>query len=301
MRVTEIHFEASSYCNARCPGCPRNYQGYPIPRNKLYEENHLDVDVYKDIISRYPYLNRILFCGNHGDPMMHPSIVTLCNIPNIGITIATNGAAGLLNSYKELAELGVRIRFGIDGLENTNHLYRQDVNWNKLMDRVKCFIDAGGEAEWQFIKFKHNMHQVEEAKEYSKQLGFTSFIIEDRGRNNFPARDLTGKVTHWILPPDPDAEPNDKFYEVVDESIIDSRIRHFELNKLVLKMHCETLEQNRIYVNSSGEIFPCCYHGFGHSGHPKIYLEDFEELKEGWFTGNCNEICAEYCGEGETQ
>jgi hypothetical protein len=60
-------------------------------------------------------------------------------------------------NYEHLSRLNVV--WGIDGLEDTNHLYRQDVEWNKVMDRVKWFIDAGGHATWKWIPFLHNKHQ----------------------------------------------------------------------------------------------------------------------------------------------
>ena len=65
----------------------------------------------------------------------------------------------------------VIMSFSIDGLEDTNHLYRQDVEWDKIMERAKKFIGAGGRAEWKFIIFRHNQHQVEEARSLSKELG----------------------------------------------------------------------------------------------------------------------------------
>ena len=100
-------------------------------------------------------MQSILYCGNHGDPMMSPHIVDLCP-GNIEVSIATNGGIGRISDYEQLARNKVHITFGIDGLEDTNHLYRQGVLWNNLMERVEAFISAGGTAIWQFIKFKHN-------------------------------------------------------------------------------------------------------------------------------------------------
>ena len=170
MLTTHLHIEASSYCNARCPGCPRNGYGYPIAGR--FKQQHLDLEKYSEILGLYPDVKTITFSGNHGDPVMHPDIVKLCEPTNIKYDIATNGSIGLLESYVSLAKLGVEVTFGIDGLEDTNHLYRQGVIWNNLMNRVKKFIDAGGTAIWQFIKFQHNMDQIDEAKNYSEKLGF---------------------------------------------------------------------------------------------------------------------------------
>ena len=120
----------------------------------------------------------IFFCGNYGDPMMHPQIVELCNIFRNN-TINTNGGIGKLKDYVELAKQGTKIVFSIDGLEDTNHIYRQDVDWKKLLERVQTFIQAGGHATWKFIPFKHNQHQIKQAEEFAYYLGFKSFEIVD--------------------------------------------------------------------------------------------------------------------------
>ena len=57
-----------------------------------------------------------------------------------------------------------KVIFAIDGLEDTNHLYRVNTNFNKIMENAKAFINAGGIARWDFIAFAHNEHQIEEAK-----------------------------------------------------------------------------------------------------------------------------------------
>ena len=72
--------------------------------------------------------------------------------------------------------------FGIDGLEDTNHIYRQGTVFKQIIRNVKAFIQAGGRAQWDFIVFKHNEHQVEKAGELSKKLGFEIFSIKRSNR-----------------------------------------------------------------------------------------------------------------------
>ena len=249
---------------------------------------------YTEILTHYPDLKSVLFCGNHGDPMMNPYISDLCQDTSISYTIATNGSIGLLETYKRLAKLNVTIVFGIDGLENTNHLYRQGVIWSNLMDRVKCFIEAGGKAEWQFIKFQHNMDQINDAKNFSAELGFKNFFIVEDNRNNFPAIQKDKSISHWILPPDKNAKPTE--FDV--EDYLKMRYDPMILDKpkcKVSKIHCEHLTGS-VYVNSLGELFPCCFHGFGHVDRPKVYLEDFGKLQQTWNTDQCDETCAGSCG-----
>ena len=71
----------------------------------------------------------------------------------------------------------LRVVWGIDGLEDTNHIYRVGAKWEKIINNAKAFIDAGGIASWQFIEFEHNKHQIEEAKQLAKELGFKEFRL----------------------------------------------------------------------------------------------------------------------------
>ena len=225
--------------------------------------------------------------------MMNPDIAGLCAV-NKQITLATNGGIGRLEDYQRLADSKVNIIFGIDGLEDTNHLYRQGVKWDNLMKRVSTFISAGGPTTWQVIRFKHNMDQVEQAESLSKELGFMNFFAMDVGRNNMPAIQPDKSISHWILPPDKDAQPQQ--FDV--DAYLDMRYKPVNLNPPTYdnpKLTCEHLDGS-VYVNSEGELFPCCYHGFGHVDRPKVYLEDFDKLKSTWKTKKCNQVCAESCG-----
>ena len=65
--------------------------------------------------------------------------------------------------------------FSIDGLEDTNHLYRRNVKWEKVIENARSFITAGGKAHWDMLVFEHNKHQVDEAKSYANKLGFVWF------------------------------------------------------------------------------------------------------------------------------
>ena len=292
--ITNLHVEASSFCNARCPGCPRNAYGYPL--EGLYKETNLGVDSWKKILSDFPDINSILFCGNHGDCMMNPDIAELVELSNAFCSIATNGSIGRLETYKKLAQLKTPITFGIDGLEDTNHLYRQGVKWNYLIERVKHFIANGGEARWQFIVFKHNQHQIEEARQLSIELGFRDFHTVYGGRDEiFPAIQLDKTISHWILPANSDQMPNEKFN--VNE-YLKMRYHPYNLKKQPLgavDVDCEHL-RGSVYVNAEGEYFPCCYQGFGHVDKPKVPLKDFIKLKETW-SNDCNETCAFSCGK----
>ena len=120
-----------------------------------------------------------------GDPCAAPNFIDVCEIfrkrnPNLIISVSTNGGLRTKEFWKKLAEvLGDkgRVVFALDGLKDTNHIYRVNVDFDKVIANATTFIKNGGNAEWQFISFKHNQHQVDEARELSKQLGFKQFFV----------------------------------------------------------------------------------------------------------------------------
>ena len=67
--------------------------------------------------------------------------------------------------------------FPIDGLADTNSMYRRMTNFDKIMDNANAFISAGGNAHWKMIEFEHNKHQIEEARTVGKENGFANFTI----------------------------------------------------------------------------------------------------------------------------
>jgi len=186
-KVTMLHVEPTSKCNASCPGCPRNNYGFGVNTNLILQD--LDPDIIIAEANKLTNLKVIHLCGNVGDAIAYKylnkavdKVVAQNEFFRIikenkhwTLSMATNGS---LRSTKWWQELGKkcnlnlfnshRIQFGIDGLEDTNHIYRQATNFNKIIDNAKAFIDAGGVAEWQYLKFKHNQHQVDEARQLGK-------------------------------------------------------------------------------------------------------------------------------------
>ena len=289
-----IHVEASTFCNARCPLCPRNLYGYKV--EGVYPEIHLEVDQLRDCLEKFPEREYVYFNGNLGDPMMNPDIVALTELAQCRTAITTNGSIGSKKTWEALAGNAVEVQFSIDGLEDTNHLYRQDVQWSKIMERVKWFINAGGTAIWKWIPFKHNIHQREDTEKLSKTLGFKSFNVEDHGRSFGPVINKEGtEITHWILPADDSAKPHP--YDIpAGISRYKETHQNFHVENKVYDVKCEHLINEEIYISAKGSISPCCYQGYGTPGRPAISLDNFSILKDTWKTKRCDPVCAMSCG-----
>jgi len=191
--LMQMHIELTNLCNAACPMCVRFYNNSPHTRPDL-EFGQITIDKFKkyfppEIIRK---CNLILFCGVHGDPCIAKDMYEICEYiyecsETTAVRVNTNGGmrksdwwaklgALFAKRKKSLADDFWEIIFSIDGLEDTNHLYRRNVEWSALMENVKAFVNAGGGASWDYLIFKHNEHQIQEAKRFSEQIGFREFI-----------------------------------------------------------------------------------------------------------------------------
>ena len=167
--IKQVHLEPTQKCQARCPMCDRNENGGVD--NKYLTNADLSLNDIQNIMSEdfVRQLNNLYMCGNHGDPMMATDTLEIMQWlrevnPNIYLSMITNGGARPISWWADLAKVVDKVEFSVDGLEDTNHLYRQGVNWNNVENNISAFCDAGGNAKWTFLVFKHNEHQLEEAE-----------------------------------------------------------------------------------------------------------------------------------------
>lgn len=224
--LSQMHIELTNGCNAACPMCVRFYNNSPHVRPDL-EIGQITLDKFKSyfpptIIKK---CHLILFCGVHGDPCTARDTLEICQYihdcsKSTAVRINTNGGMRRPDWWAEMGKLFSlhnidrpgdphwEIVFSIDGLENTNHLYRRNVDWKILIDNVKAFINEGGYAVWDYLIFKHNEHQIEDAYNFSKELNFRDFVPKkalgvDNGEylTQMSVLNKDGKIDYWIEAP----------------------------------------------------------------------------------------------------
>ena len=261
-QLERIHLEITSNCQASCPMCPRNFHGGIENPNLVLADWSLDDFKFifnKELLFQ---LKGFYFCGNFGDPILNDNLIDMVAYaaqvnPNTGIRIHTNGGARKTDWWERLAKALPKkhsVHFALDGLEDTQHLYRIGTTYDTVVRNAKAFIDAGGKATWTFIRFKHNEHQVEEAQRRAKELGFENFIVKNTtrftgGANKFEVYDKKGNVTHYLEPPS-----NNKIHQN-DTTVIE---KHQEFIQKTT-VNCMVLEQKEIYIDAFKRVYPCCF------------------------------------------
>lgn len=293
-RKYNIHWELTDLCNLKCPMCPRtDIHNYCRPIKSIQNTQLFLNDVkeyFPDDFLRK--LNKIDFCGNLGDPCIAKDFYEICEflLENYGITInvSTNGSMRNPSWWKKLGKLFAgttcRIGFHIDGLKDTNHLYRIGADWNKIMANTEAFISGGAKADWYYILFKHNQHQIDKAREIAREMGFEHLVIIDTGR--FPQNGIF-RYLH----------PNGEFRNlrratILASGIDNSKMTGFQNNdrdipfkainrKRIISsseagnnrynkqntgsltplnvIACKASKQNRFFLDAKGYIAPCCW------------------------------------------
>ena len=192
--IKTIQIDHTGRCNLLCPHCARtDGEWYKVPKNKNLD---LSLEDYKILLEPFKEnAFKIFHCGNYGDALASTTFdetfeYTLSKKP-IEVSIATNGSLRSAEWWKNFAQLGgdrLEVTFAIDGLSDTNSIYRVGSSWNKLMKNVTAYIESGGRARWDFIEFEHNFHQISEAEKLAKEMGFKKFNVKYTAR--FASRDI---------------------------------------------------------------------------------------------------------------
>jgi len=266
--IDVLHLEPTDVCQAACPLCARE-------TDPLFDKNKKNHLTYEQIIKCFPeykikLLKKMFMCGVYGDPAAGNHTLNIYKKfrsvnPEITLGMNTNGALRSKNWWVELAKTLNKtydyVVFSIDGLSDTNHLYRVNVNWEKLMENVSAFIENGGSAHWDMLIYKHNQHQVEDAKKLADKMGFTWF------RAKVSKRPETGVIKL------PDGWENPQI--ATNNNI-----------------SCAALKDKSAYINAYGELRPCCWLG------EKQYddIQSFDELKKSWNSEHPHPVCRRTCG-----
>jgi len=293
-----INAEMTNWCNAACPRCARFTWNELKLRKDRVNSVHTSLGVIKNGLGPKIVSQLKLFgsCGTYGDFQMNPEAVQIYEYikehgKNCLIYLNTNGGARNTEFWRSLGKMRLRITFAIDGLKDTNHLYRRKVNWDKLMENVQAFISNGGEAEWGMLIFKHNEHQIEEAKALSKKLGFKRFTkrFSNRWSSESDIRRPNGrmaiKVDDYYIE-EPESAPS-TVYGADDPAIApfgsqdQTQHRHkpetFNYKSEIL---CSAHYQGRheIYLRANGQVQPCCMLGDIDRHEAKVLIDDLDKV-----------------------
>ena len=341
--IKTIHLEITQKCQAACPMCDRNQNGGAL--NPHINLNELTLDDCKNIFKPdfIKQLKKMYMCGNLGDPIVADDTLEVFEYfrqhnPTMSLSMNTNAGAQKPEWWKKLAKVfgnNGYVIFSVDGLEETNHLYRQNVNWKMVEQSMRAFCDAGGKARWDYLIFEHNQHQVEQARKLSEEIGFESFVSKKTGRfitatsqkkEQHQSVNRKGKDTALLKKPEAKYQNKElsKYDSLVDK--YGSMDNYYDQAPII----CKVAKENSLFITAEGLALPCCWtagrmYKWWHKD-PKVeqiwdhidgvggkqFLDAtkgldrvfdtgiFESIQQSWNVQGCNDgklkVCAMKCG-----
>jgi len=272
-RIKVLHIEPTDVCQAACPLCARETD----PNFNKSNKHHLRVEhIQKHFAAKaIEQLDKMFMCGNYGDPAAGYYTMDIYNYfrkinPEIVLGMNTNGAVQSTFFWHALGKLFNKPNdfciFSIDGLEDTNQVYRKNVSWEKLMSNAQAFIAAGGSAHWDMLVYKHNQHQVDACEQLARDMGFKWFRakVSKRGftdRLEFP---LGWQPLATIQGP----------------------------------IKCHVLDEKSMYIDAQGRLSPCCWLGATQQDFVK---DDLATVKLTWKTDTPNSVCESTCSTNKNK
>jgi MoaA/NifB/PqqE/SkfB family radical SAM enzyme len=291
MDYSYFYIELTSRCALECPRCPRTYE------KGTYKLSEIDPTILRNLVCDFRQeIKTIEFGGNYGDPIYHSQfheiIKTIKSInPKIKIIIHTNGSHRSVEWWEETTRYLDKkdvVLFSIDGLKETNSLYRVNSDWDsieKAIDvcRDKVFL------LWKFIPFSFNENDIQKIILFAKEKGFNAFTIALSSRFD------GGWITDSKVEP---LKPSDRY-------ITKKEAREH----LYITPKCQGGSFH--YINASGIYFPCCWSTSDKSYQNLVNQYDlndysFSEVMESsalkkFFlsvssTSTASSNCLKYCG-----
>jgi len=296
--IKQVNIEISSLCNSICAWCPR-YENMSPVLNKQLSPQYVTLEQFKDWfpVDFCKNIKHWTYSGDYGDAGTNPELIEIfrhtfdCN-PDASVQVNTNGGMRSPKFWKELGELfsGYPQRkfiFSIDGLEDTNHIYRRNVRWEKVIENATAYLSTGANAEWDALIFKHNEHQIEEMETLSKKMGFSTITFKrPQGFEGEPmmVRDENQIVLYEIHPTDdsqiqkPHRNLNGKKAEDIDydkiRSLVETNYAEKEGETQCFSMR-NGKDSTEIRVTSWGDVYPCC-----HFGHISLYPREHQQIQK---------------------
>lgn len=165
-----IHVEPTSRCTLACSKCSRTmYKG-------TYGIDDLPIEHFVNICAQETH-PKILLCGSLGDPIYHRNYHELLHIGlEMGkeihtVTCGSNRSRKWWEKTAEIVSVNPKkatFTFSVDGLGDTNHLYRKNADWKSIITGLEVMRDTEAKLIWKMIVFKHNQHQIDEVEKLAK-------------------------------------------------------------------------------------------------------------------------------------
>lgn len=177
-----LHVEVTNRCILECPACPRTT--WKEITKKPIDKSDLSIDAFEKFLDcdDGQKIETLLLCGDYGDCIYYPDLFEFIKrFRHKKFDLRTNGSRRTKEFWTQLANLLTEddtIVFGIDGLEDTNHLYRKNSDWASIMTAIDIMVKSPARVRWQTIAFSFNQNSLQDIKIFAESKGTEFFSIK---------------------------------------------------------------------------------------------------------------------------
>lgn len=243
IETSGIHIEPTNICTLKCSGCARTLFINQWPRQ--WKNSNLDIDLVLRFLDIDLNNQQILLCGNYGDPIYHPEFIDFVKaLKDRGSTlkIITNGSHKKSEWWQDLVKnlsSTDTVIFSIDGLPENFTEYRQNADWDSILEGIKVCVASSVTTKWKYIPFSFNQTHIDQARQLSHSLGFDEFFLD-------PSKRFDDSPTQHLQPAK----------ELINPEYHD-RLQWKSTLKGQVRPKCQNNFEH--FISADGHYSPCCY------------------------------------------
>lgn len=269
-----LTIDPGNICNLRCPGCHTG-----IKHAEMMKPVFLSYEDFKNFLEQCGKYAFNVALYNWGEPFLNKQLFDMIEhstSKQLGTTVHSN-----FNHFNEsMAENAVKsglthIYLSIDGAkQETYETYRVKGKLSKVVDNLRILTETKKKLNskyplvtWKYLKFRHNLHEIEDARKVAFNCGADDFEVFK-------------------------GSPNLCDIQTLAEEYRNNPTRLNEIGK-----RCNSLWSS-VYIGSDGTVFPCSLAFRETESFGNIKNEDFSavwnnekyQTARGMFTGEVNQI-----------
>jgi radical SAM protein with 4Fe4S-binding SPASM domain len=258
LRVTKLPYlpfilgiEPGNVCNLSCPLCPTG------KGDKELRKGFMEFSLFKDIFDQLNNALTEVYLFNWGEPLLNNDLcemIKYVKFKDSKVRIVTSTNLNIVQKEKltDLLKSGIdEIIISCDGASQNSYVqYRVGGNFDLVMENMRYLVSEKRRLAvktcvvWNFIVFKHNEHEVEQARQMASLIGvdFRVGLMRTSMKDEIlkPHSEAIKQDIAWI--------PDNPKYSAYDKE---------ELKTRKQLQTCRKLWQE-ISINWDGKVFPCC-------------------------------------------
>ena len=222
-----------------------------------YAQTYTTLEQFQSSLVGLETVNSILFCGTSGDPLGNPELADIVDhvrstFSKCQILVQTNGGLGSAETFTRLAQAGVLLQLGVDGVGTDNSLYRSNVRWDMVDRNARAFIAAranGSTVRTNTLVFDQVKNTLPALIGWAQDTGVDAMMLSRvcSPAEPTPTYDRAGNIIHWLSTYDTPLqrralskqiwtrEQFDQLLEVVDKFTVIDIPEHKKDAKVVFK------------------------------------------------------------------